>query len=348
MDDKLRVAIAGATGYTGCELIRLLSKHKNVKITWLTSEEFVDLPLEKVAPSFKDSIFKGFIIRSLKVEDLIKYADVVFLALPHTVSMKIVPDLFKEKKIIIDLSADFRLEDPKIYEKYYLTPHKAESLIKKAVYGLPEIYKNKIKSTNLIANPGCYPTCAILGILPLCKNVKFNSQNIIIDAKSGVSGAGRKPKLDFHFPECNESLKAYSVLTHRHTPEIKQELSKKLGTPVNIYFVPHLIPISRGILCTIYIDLEENISLDDLISLYKNFYKDEPFIKIFEDSLPSIKDVLRTNYCAIGLKLQERKLVIVSAIDNLLKGASGQAIQNMNIRFNFDEKMALEGGVIFP
>jgi len=266
------------------------------------------------------------------------------MALPHTVSMEIVPQILDSDLRIIDLSADFRLKNIKTYEKFYKVKHKSPQIIKSAIYGLAELYREKIKQAKLIANPGCYPTAAILGILPALVTEMVEPDSIIIDAKSGFTGAGRNPKPDFIFSEVNENLKAYKINTHQHIPEIEQELSKFCKKNLKINFVPHLIPLNRGILETIYLKKKKDFNLPEIISIYKRFYKKEPFIRVYEEnSFPEIKNVVGTNFCDLGFYTETKSefLIIVVAIDNLLKGASGQAVQNMNIMCGFKETEAL-------
>jgi N-acetyl-gamma-glutamyl-phosphate reductase len=255
--------------------------------------------------------------------------------------MEIVPELLKKGKRVIDLSADYRIKDAGVYEKFYLTKHKDKVNLPQAVYGLPEIYKAKIKSAKFIANPGCYPTAAILGLAPLVGLGIADLNSIIIDAKSGVTGAGRKVAEGFLFSEVNEDFKAYKINVHQHSPEINQELSKLGGKKLEVTFVPHLLPLNRGILETIYVKKVKG-KAGNLTSLYKKFYKDEPFVRVKDEGIfPRIKDVAHTNYCDIGIKEEADQVIIISAIDNLLKGASGQAVQNMNIMLKLPEETAL-------
>jgi N-acetyl-gamma-glutamyl-phosphate reductase len=258
--------------------------------------------------------------------------------------MEIVPVLLKEGKKVIDLSADYRIEDTQVYKKWYSKDHTDINNIKKAVYGLPELYKDKIKNASLIANPGCYPTAAILALAPLFKNKLAKPEFIIIDAKSGITGAGRKPDLSSVYSDFNENLKAYKINQHQHMPEIEEVLSNISGKKVEINFVPHLIPMDRGILETIYLKTDTKVNVIDLLKLCKEFYKQSPFVRINDEGkFPEIKDVLNTNFCDIGIKIDSQKslVIIVAAIDNLVKGAAGQAVQNMNIMCGFPEGEAL-------
>lgn len=335
---QLRVGVAGATGYTGEELVRVLSRHPQVVLTYVSGKEDRKEKIQDIFPYLQKSV--DLPCSAFSAEKVINKADVIFLSLPHTVSMKVAPVLLAAGKKVIDVSADYRLKDTAVYEKFYKAAHADTENLKHAVYGLPEMYREKITSAKLVANPGCYPTGAILGILPGLKNGIFKKDTIRIDAKSGVTGAGRKADKGLIFGEVNESLKAYKVFEHQHAPEIDQELSLACGGSLSVVFVPHLVPINRGILSTIYAELESSINTEALTEIYKEFYAKEPFVKVYENgSLPEIKNVTRTNFCDIGLRVNEEKnlAVIVTAIDNLGKGAAGQAVQNMNIMCGFKE-----------
>ncbi len=338
----INVGIVGITGYTGEELIKILLKHKNAKISVLAGRsESETKPVCEIYPDLKTSDLK---CEALDVSSLTKRSDVIFLALPHRVSFEIVPGLVESGKKVIDLSADFRLNDGEIYEKWYGSKHTAAHLLTEAVYGLPEIYRDKIKMAKLIANPGCYPTSIILACTPAMKKKLVKTDSVIVDSKSGISGAGRKAAKEY-FDKEHPNFRAYNIGgSHRHIPEIEQELSKVVGGSVALTFTPHIIPVERGMLSTVYLDLKKKITTADAVDLYKDFFKNEPFVRVLaEGSLPSTKNVANTNFCEIGLKIDERtsKLIVISALDNLLKGASGQAVQNMNIMFNFDEKEGL-------
>ena len=352
----LRVAILGGSGYTGGELIRLLKKHPHVKITAVTSERSAGKPVTDLFPNLKSSATLDFQLtfEPLKLKNVIKKADLFFLCLPHKTSQKTVADICSTGKKAIDLSADYRLKDASVYKKWYQTQHEFPVLLKRAVYGLPEIYRNKIKNASLIANPGCYPVSAILGLAPIMKNSSVDPGSIIIDSKSGLSGAGRNPALPFMFAEANESVKAYAVTTHRHTPEIEQELSFLSKKKIKIIFTPHLIPMDRGILSTIYVRLKNSLNLQQVQKAYNDFYRAEPFVRVLENgAYPSIKAVKGSNYCDISVFLSKHNpgkqtLIIVSVIDNLLKGASGQAVHNMNIMYGFDETAGLTDMPLYP
>jgi N-acetyl-gamma-glutamyl-phosphate reductase len=340
--NMLKVGIVGARGYTGEELIKLLIKHQNVRLTYLAATLEKAIPISEVFPSLKGLI-------DLKCEnfDVAKAADkcdLIFLALPHTVSMEVVPKFAKKNKKIVDLSADYRLKNFSVYKEWYHKAHKDKVNLKKFVYGLPELYREKIRHANFIANPGCYPTAAILGIVPALVSGLADKDSIIIDAKSGVSGAGKKVELGYIYPEVNENFKGYKFNVHQHSPEINQELSKVSLSKVNVIFCPHLLPVNRGIYETIYIKLKKALDVNKILGIYQRFYRQEPFVRVRGlGRLPELKDVVGTNFCDIGLvyDASAKQLIVVSAIDNLVKGASGQAVQNMNIMCGFDEKAAL-------
>jgi N-acetyl-gamma-glutamyl-phosphate reductase len=338
----INVGIVGATGYAGEELIDLLLNHPEVKITSISRRIDKPQPISSIFPKFKNRI--NLVCEVTDVKKIAVCCDLVFLALPHTVSQDIAPLLLKAGKQVIDLSADYRLKDVKVYEKFYQVKQKDPANLGKAVYGLPEIYRQKIKQAQLIANPGCYPTAGILSLAPLAACGSIDPASIIIDAKSGVTGAGRKLSEGFLFSEVNEDFKAYKVNCHQHAPEIDQELSKLSGKKLNVTFVPHLLPLDRGILVTVYVKKSKNAKskAQNLISLYKKFYKNEPFIRIKEEGeFPRLKDVVNTNFCDIGIKEEADQVILIAAIDNLLKGASGQAVQNMNIMHSYPETTGL-------
>jgi len=333
----ISVGIYGATGYTGYELVRILSTHPEARIYFATSESHAGKRLSEVYPSFSDlslvrmgEIFPGDV-------------DVAFFCLPHGASMGPVQRAREAGTRVIDLSADFRLNDPHIYEEWYHTPHVAADRLVEAVYGLPEVHREHIRDASLIANPGCYPTSVLLGLYPLASKHLIANEAIIVDAKSGVSGAGRKPTFANHFVEVNEDTRPYSIgHVHRHVPEMEQELTKLLGHSARVIFSPHLIPVNRGILSTIYVRITMNA--ENLYDLYTEFYADEPFVRVLPPgTLSRLKYVVGTNLCAISVtELGQGYAVVVSAIDNLIKGASGQAVQNMNLMFGLDETLGLE------
>jgi N-acetyl-gamma-glutamyl-phosphate reductase len=338
----INVAIVGATGYAGEELIGLLLKHPQVKITNISAK--IDKPklISEIFPKFSGRI--KLICKEPDIKEITDSSELIFLALPHTVSMSLAPHFLRAGKRVIDLSADYRLKDTGLYEKFYNTAQKDKPNLTHAVYGLPELYRAKIKDARLIANPGCYPTASILALAPLVALNLIESDSIIIDAKSGVTGAGRKLAESFLHSEINEDFKAYKVNMHQHSPEINQELSGLAGKKLEVIFVPHLLPLSRGILETIYVRKmkKEKGKVKNLAGLYKKFYKNEPFVRIkAQGEFPRLKDVAGTNFCDIGIQDAGPSLIIISAIDNLLKGAAGQAVQNMNIMYKFPEETAL-------
>jgi len=338
----LRVGIVGAKGYGGEELIKVLVSHPQVRLTYLADQLEEPEPISKSLPQSAGRV--DLDCEPFEVKACAQRCDFVFLALPHTVSMQLAPALAAMGKKIVDLSADYRLRNTAVYAAHYKTPHTDKANLKKAVYGLPELYRVKIKKASLVANPGCYPTAAILGIVPALVAGIVDPQDIIIDAKSGVTGAGRKAGLEFSFDEAHADFKAYRVLCHQHAPEIDQELSRVAVKKIRVVFCPHLLPLLRGILETIYLKMKKAVSQDKVLGLYQKFYKTEPFVRVREAGvLPRIKDVVNTNFCDIGLAadLDQKRLVVVSAIDNLLKGASGQAVQNMNLMVGFPETTAL-------
>lgn len=338
----IKVAVLGATGYAGIELVRILSQHPEVELKVLGSHSFDGQPISEVYQNFAH-------ILDMTCEELdldkVAQCDVAFTALPHGASKDVIPSLIEKGIKVIDLSGDFRYDDIKIYEKWYGTEHSSPELLSEAVYGLCELYRDKVKKARLIGNPGCYTTCSILGAYPVLKSGLGKSENIIIDAKSGVTGAGRGLGLPLHFCECTENTKAYKVATHRHTSEIEQELSKAAGEEVMISFTPHLIPQKRGILSTIYVNLNKSCTTEELVNIYKDFYKDEFFVRVKDaGKLPETKHVAGSNFVDIGVVVDERlnRAVIVSAIDNIYKGAAGQAVQNMNLMFGLDEKTGID------
>lgn len=349
----INAGIIGATGYAGAEIVRILLNHPEVNIKWYGSRSYID---EKYAKVY-GNMFKLVenICRDDNITLLADEVDVIFTATPQGFLAGILNEEILSKVKIIDLSADFRIKDVAIYEKWYGIKHESPRFIKEAVYGLCEINRDKIKDARLIANPGCYTTCSILSFYPLVKEGLIKKDSIIIDAKSGTSGAGRGAKLPNLFCEVNENIKAYSVLTHRHTPEIEEQLSYAAGsdnpTDVKIIFTPHLVPMNRGILVSAYADLEKDITYDDVRKVYGKYYKDEQFIRILDkDACPETKWVEGSNFFDVNFKIDARtnRIVVMGAIDNLVKGAAGQAVQNMNIMFGFKEDEGLNIVPMFP
>ncbi len=337
----MKIAILGASGYTGFELLRILAAHPDAEIVAVTSRQRKGSGISEVFPSLK-----GFY--SLKFADPEDFGkirvDIVFSALPHGASQDVIPVLLESGNRVIDLSADYRLKDPDVYRIWY-GEHKSPGLLKKAVYGLPEVHRKKVQKASLIANPGCYPTGAILALAPLVKKGLVRPGSIIVDSKSGVSGAGRGAALETSFVEVCGGFKAYKIGSHRHAPEIEQELKGLLKEDVSVTFTPHLIPVSRGILTTAYAELRKPLNLSEAHSIYRAFYGREPFVRVLDEGkFPDIRDVRCSNYCDIGVWADGvgKRVIVVSAIDNLVKGASGQAVQNMNVMYGLDEKTGLE------
>jgi N-acetyl-gamma-glutamyl-phosphate reductase len=337
----IKTAIIGASGYTGFELMRILLAHPEAELVAVTSRQYKGRMVADVFPALAGLTRLSF----TDTDDLnsIGEAELVFTALPHGTSQEVVSQLAGNGSNIIDLSADFRLKEPDVYREWY-GEHTACKLLQEAVYGLPELHRDQVRGAKVVANPGCYPTSAILGLAPLLRAELIETKNIVIDAKSGVSGAGRGATLATSFVEVNDGFKAYSVGVHRHTPEIEQELSLLAGEGIKVSFTPHLLPVSRGILSTIYATLRQEITTEALLSVYADLYVDEPFVRLMGmDVFPNISQVRGSNYCDIGVRADGRTgmVTIVSVIDNLIKGASGQAVQNMNIMYNLPEETGL-------
>lgn len=338
----IKVGIAGATGYTGLELVRLLLNHTEVEIAVLTSETYPGQSIAEIFPSLAGFIDSKLVPLGPEAAD---ECDFMFLALPHTKAMEWVPRFLEKNRRVIDLSADYRIKSQETYEEWYATKHEHPEFLSEAAYGLPELHRDQIRSARLVANPGCYPTSVILALAPLMTKDWVDLGSIIADSKSGVSGAGRKPSLTTQFSECAESVSAYNLAKHRHGPEIEQELSGLAGQETLISFSPHLMPMTRGLLSTVYIDLKRDIDLDELIFHYHEFYLHEPFVRLLKAGVfANTRFVAHSNYCDIGLQVdaRNRRAIITCAIDNLLKGASGQAVQNMNIMLGIDETTALK------
>jgi N-acetyl-gamma-glutamyl-phosphate reductase len=338
----LRVGIVGAKGYGGEELIRLLLNHPHARLTYVSDQVKKPEPIALSLPQFAGRLDMD--CESFNAKKAGRRCDLVFLALPHTVSMLLAPKLAARGLKIIDLSADYRLRNTGVYAAYYHKAHTDKANLRKAVYGLPELYRAKIKKAVFIANPGCYPTAAILGIVPALVSGLVDPQDIVIDAKSGVTGAGKRAGFEFSLAELHSDFRGYRFLQHQHAPEIDQELSRVVMKKIKTVFCPHLLPVRRGIYETIYLKTKKAVSLERVHRIYQKFYKTEPFIRLRGlGVLPQLRHVVGTNYCDIGLVTdpQQRRLVVVSTIDNLLKGASGQAVQNMNLMCGFPETTAL-------
>jgi N-acetyl-gamma-glutamyl-phosphate reductase len=346
----IKAAICGGSGYTGVELLRILLLHPEVEVTAVTSGRSAGKRVSDIFPHLHRYSHLKFESIDNK-ETLAENAELFFVALPHTESQAVVDFFLKKGKKVIDLSADYRLSDAAVYEEWYKTTHNYQDTLKKAVYGLPELHRERIKRASLVANPGCYPTGSILGIYPAIKESLIDTGSIIIDSKSGTSGAGRKAETALSYCEVNEGFKAYAIAVHRHTPEIEQELSALAGKRLAVNFTPHLVAMDRGIFSTIYGKLAGTIDTEDVRELYKKTYGAEPFVNVLEDGIfPNAKHVRGSNYCEIGIKVNKRTgtLIIVTAIDNLGKGSSGQAVHNMNIMMDFPETTALESLALFP
>ncbi|MCH2114511.1 MAG: N-acetyl-gamma-glutamyl-phosphate reductase [Pirellulales bacterium] len=334
----IRVAILGATGYTARELLGLLARHPEVEICALTTREDSRLHVADVHPMLRGQV--DLVLENLAPDEVAERANFVFGCLPHAASAAAVSQLLEAGCRVVDFSADYRLDDPHVYKQWYGVQHPDPDRMPTTVYGLPELYRESIRGANLVANPGCYPTAAILALAPLLKAGLVEAGGIVIDAKSGVSGAGRSPKQHLHFPEANENLTPYGIGTHRHTPEIDQILTHWSGLKTDVVFTPHLIPMDRGELITAYADIVGNATGEELLAMLANCYRDEPFIRVVE-RLPGTKDVAHSNFCDITVRRVGSKAVVISAIDNLVKGAAGAAVQNFNLMVGLTETMAL-------
>jgi N-acetyl-gamma-glutamyl-phosphate reductase len=344
----IKAAIYGGSGYTGQELLRLLLDHPGVQVVATTSRRYAGTPVAEVYPQFLGLTDLTFTDAS--PETVAGLADLVFLALPHGVSMDMAPAFVGTGRKVIDLSADFRIRDAGVYGAWY-GPHRAVETLQAAVYGLPEIHREQIRRASFVANPGCYPTSIILGLAPVLKSQWIDPASVIADSKSGVSGAGREPQIGSLFCEVDGAFKAYKVGNHRHTPEIEQELSLLAGRAMTISFTPHLLPVKRGILSTIYATMTHKANLEEVTSLYQDYYREEPFVRVCRaGQVPNLSSVVGSNFCDIGVTVDKRtgRLIVVSVIDNLIKGASGQAIQNMNLMSGLDEKTGLPVVALFP
>lgn len=338
----VKVAVIGGTGYAGAELVRILSAHPQAELTIITSRQYAGNLFSDVYPAMAGIV--NLTCQAFSAEAVSEGADVMFTALPHKASMGVVPGLVRRGKKVIDLSADFRFKDPAVYEAWY-EPHEAKDLLAEAVYGLPELYFDEIRKASLIGNPGCYPTSVLLPLLPLIRAPFVDSGSVIADSKSGTSGAGRSVSLATHFCEVNEAFKAYSVTGHRHNPEMDEVLSRFAGSEIHVTFTPHLVPMTRGMLTTIYVGLKEDVSNQNVASHLESFYADKPFVRICpEGKFPNTIHVRCTNYCDIGFQVVKRtkRLVLISVIDNLVKGAAGQAVQNMNVMLGLPEQAGLD------
>lgn len=334
----VRIAILGATGYTARDLLDLLLRHPEAEVTVLATRSEANLHVADVHPSLRGRL--DLRLENLSPAEVAKRADCVFGCLPHGASAAVISELLAAGCRVIDFSADYRLDNAETYEKWYQVSHPDPDRLGKVAYGLPELFRTKIRGADLVANPGCYPTAAILALAPLLKAGAISPRGIVIDAKSGITGAGRSPKPNLHFPECNENLTPYNIGKHRHTPEIDQILSTWANTETDVVFTPHLIPMDRGELITAYADVPAGTTAESLVETLRKFYEDEPFVRVV-DHLPGTKDVSHTNFCDVTARVVGHKAVVVSVIDNLIKGASGAAVQNFNVVYGFPETTAL-------
>jgi N-acetyl-gamma-glutamyl-phosphate reductase len=346
----IRVGIIGVTGYTGMELVRLLSRHPGAEVTYASSLSSVGKELRELVPGGR--AHSQVLVETFDPARAWEMAEFFFLCLPHGQSMETAGVLYEKGARIVDLSADFRMPDPAQYEIWY-SEHRKINLLSEAVYGLPEIYRDRIRDARLVANPGCYPTSIILGLAPFLRNGLVGADGIVADSKSGVSGAGREPRANLHFPEVSGNFQAYSLAgTHRHTGEIEQELGSLAGSPVRVVFSPHLLPVTRGILSTIYALPVDPLDDETVFRVLLDAFEREPFIRIHPpgEGLPSIKEVNGTNTCSLGARVDGRtgSLIVVSCIDNLVKGAAGQAVQNMNLMTGQEETTGLLYSPLYP
>lgn len=340
----LNCAVIGATGYTGAELVRILLRHPRVRLAALTTRQEGAIPLKGLVPGISKG--SSLEVRRFSFSEIKRKADVVFLALPHTEAMDVAARFFRAGKVVIDLSADFRIPNASLYERWYNVKHRQKKLLREAVYGLPELYREGIRKANLIANPGCYPTGACLGIAPLLRDGLIESGSITIDAKSGVTGAGKRLNPATQFCEVDENFFAYKVNQHQHMPEMEEVLSQTAGQEIHVTFVPHLLPLNRGILTTIYLRKRPAVRFASIRESFERAYAKEPFVRVRKvGEFPMLRDVQGTNFCDVGFVSNpaEEELIVITAIDNLVKGASGQAVQNLNIRLGFPEEEGLVG-----
>lgn len=345
----IKVGIIGSTGYAGAELVRLLLQHKETEIKWYGSRSYIDQEYASVYQNMFQLVDAACMDDNM--EALAEEVDVIFTATPQGYCASLIKEEILSKVKVIDLSADFRIKDISVYEVWYQLRHKSPQFVQEAVYGLPELYRKEVKAARLIANPGCYPTCSILSIYPLLKNNLIDPDTVIIDAKSGTSGAGRGAKVDALYCEVNENIKAYGVSTHRHTPEIEEQLGILAGEEVMISFTPHLVPMNRGILITAYAKLWPDVTEEEVISAYEACYQDEKFVRFLKkDVAPQTRWVKGSNYVDVNYKIDKRtnRIIMMGAMDNLMKGAAGQAVQNMNLMFGFAEDEGLKLVPVFP
>lgn len=336
-----KAAVVGATGYAGAELVRILEGHPRVQLTMITSRQYAGKRFDEIYPAMGGVV--DLVCRAYEADEVCAAADIIFTALPHKLPMAIVPQMVAAGRRVVDLSADFRFQDVAAYESAY-QPHTAKDLIPRSVYGLAEINGDEIRDAGIIGNPGCYPTSVLLALLPLVKENLLTGSHVIADAKSGVSGAGRSPSLTTHYCEVNESYKAYKVAEHRHNPEMEEQLARFSPNPLRLTFVPHLVPMTRGMLTTQYLAWDGKPGVDDIYDCYAQYYQNRRFVRVLpRERVPDTLHVRGTNFCDIGFRIDRKRgcLILISAIDNLVKGAAGQAVQNMNLMLGLDETEGL-------
>jgi N-acetyl-gamma-glutamyl-phosphate reductase len=348
-EQRLSVAVVGASGYAGLELLRLLIGHPRVRVTAVTSEQSAGKTVGDLYPSLGGAY--DLRLEPLDAKAVAEKAEAVFVALPHTAAMEPVARLVRSGRTVIDLSADYRLSEPAAYERWYRKPHTQPDLLRTAVYGLPELHRDRLRKASLVANPGCYPTGALLGLAPLVREGLIRPDTIVMDAKSGISGAGRTGSVAYSFSELNEAVSAYSIGSHRHTPEIEQELGRIAGRPVTVTFTPHRVPMTRGILTTLYAEQARDLTEGAVREVFETAYGGEPFVRVLGgDQAPDTAHVRGSNTCELRPYLDSRtkRVVVVAAIDNLVKGAAGQAIQNLNLTQGWEETLGLDRAGMFP
>lgn len=346
---NLKVAVIGGSGYAGAELVRLVLGHPRLELTYVTSTRHEGKRLSSLYPNLSKQTTLTY--ERFSAAESVEKAELFLVALPHGRSMDIIPQILEGASGVVDLGGDFRLSDAQMYKDWYGFSHINPDYLGKAVYGLPEINREAIAKASLVANPGCYPTSVILALAPLAKGGHIGLEAVLVDSKSGISGAGRQAKPHLHFPAVNENLSAYSVSGHQHIPEMEEQLSVLGDSLVKITFVPHLVPMTRGVFSTVYLERPGNMTVEELVQLYEDFYSGAPFVNVLEGGcLPGTKDVTGSNYCHLGLSVDARtgKVVILSVLDNLVKGAAGQAIQNLNLMAGFDEEEGLKGIAVHP
>lgn len=343
----IKVSIIGASGYGGGELARLLLGHPEVELVHLTAESKAGEAMADLYPNLRG--FTSSITEAADAAQIAKDSDMVFLALPTGKAMQLAPAIVPHARLI-DLGADFRFKDPQVYEQWYKSPHASPELLADAAYGLTEFKRGEVRRAQIVGNPGCYPTAALLATLPLLQSGKVRTNGVIVDAKSGVSGAGRGLSMGTHFSEVNENVKPYNVAGHRHTPEIEQEMSALLGRDMPITFTPHLVPMTRGILVTAYLSVAGSVTTDEATSILREAYAGEPFVRVLADVLPQTKATSGSNFCDVAVRVDAHSgtLIAMAALDNLVKGASGQAVQNMNVMMGLPEDLGLWTPGLYP